>query len=247
MEQNQCVFEYGNFGNGYLKIVVPKGVNNLNSSEIFIDLRDYQIENGVITKIDDIIVRIKEEIQKLGISSLSKIILLLRCCDTYHTVLTLPVKNRLQAKFLYNKAIKTRVNHDKFQPVNNYYNYGAGYIFNTYCISKEVISSFSKIAKRLGAEISHVKPFGMSLCDSLSHKGNYVYFYIMKKTCTMIFVSDMNLVTSYDFEFENSKTIMNMFLLVASKYEFEYNYQPITHYGISSDEEIELNLGLSKL
>ena len=247
MEHNQCIFEYCNFGVGYLKIVVPKSINNLSSNEIFIDLKDYQIENGFIPKIDDIVVRIKNEMQKYGISSLSKIILLLRCCETYHTVLTIPVKNRFEAKYLYNKAIKTRVNKDKFQTVNNYYNYGAGFIFNTYCISKEIVSSFSKIAKRLGAEISQVKPFGMSLHDSFSYKGSYVYFYIMKNTCTMIFVSDMKLITSYDFEFENSNTIMNMFLLVASKYEFEYNYQPITHYGISSDEEIELNLGLSKL
>lgn len=247
MAQNQCVFEYCNFGNGYLKIFVPKSKNNFEAKEIFIDLQDYPIEDGIITQIEPVVDRIKFEMKNLGIVSLPDILLLLRCTETYRTTLTLPVKNYIQALYFYNKEMKTKVNKEMFQTVNNSYKYGVGYIFNTYYLSKQIIECFAKIAKRLDSSIDTVKPFGMSLCDSLDYKGNYVYFYIKNRTCTMILVSDKNLITSYDFEFDNARTILNKFLLIASKHEFEFQRKPITRYGISADDPIELNLGLKKL
>ncbi len=247
MNQNQYIFEYCNLGQGYLKIVVPLNDTVFKSKEIFIDLCDYQIENGVITQIDALVFKINNEMQKLGVSSLPPITLLIRCYETYHTVLTIPGKNHLQARYLYNKMIKTKVNKDIYKTCSNSYKNEDGYTFNTYFVSKNIASSFSRIAKRLDTKISRINPFGMTLCDSLKHEGNYVYFYIMKKTCTMILVSDMKLITSYDFEFDDSKTIINMFLLIASKHEFEYNCHPITHYGLNADEDIGLNLGLTKL
>ena len=247
MAQNQCIFEYCNFGNGYLKIFVPQGKNNPEAREIFIDLQDYPIEDGIITQIEPVVDRIKFEMNNLGIGALPEILLLLRCSETYRTVLTLPVKNYLQALYFYNKEMKNKINKEQFQTVNNSYKYGVGYIFNTYYMSKNIIDTFAKIAKRLDTTVGDVKPFGMSLCGSLDYKGNYVYFYIKNKTCTMILVSDKNLITSYDFEFDNNRTIINKFLLVASKHEFEFQRKPITHYGISADDPVELNLGLKKL
>ena len=247
MAQNQCVFEYCNFGNGYLKIYIPQSKNNLEAKEIFIDLQDYPIEDGLITQIEPVVDRIKFEMDTLGVTALPEILLLLRCSETYRTTLTLPVKNYFQALYFYNKEMKGKVNKEQFQTVNNSYKYGVGYIFNTYYMPKGVIDSFEKIAKRLETEIDEVKPFGMSLCSSLDYKGNYVYFYIKSKVCTMILVSDKDLITSYDFEFENSRMVLNKFLLIASKHEFEFQRKPITHYGISADDLIELNIGLKKL
>ena len=247
MAQNQCVFEYCNFGNGYLKIFIPQNKNSAKEQEILIDLQDYPIVDGIITQIEPVVDRIKFELKNCGVESLPEVLLLLRCSETYRTVLTLPVKNYIQALYLYNKEMKTKVNKELFQTVNNSYKYGVGHIFNTYYLPKSVIKSFETIAKRLNTEIDEVKPFGMSLCDSLEYGGNYVYFYVRSKTCTMILVSDKNLVTSYDFEFENSRNILNQFLLIASKHEFEFQCKSITHYGISTDDPIELNLGLKKL
>ena len=247
MAQNQCIFEYCNFGNGYLKILVPQSKNNPEAKEIFIDLQDYPIENGTITQIEPVVDRIKFEMDNLGISVLPDISLLLRCSETYRTTLTLPVKNYIQALYFYNKEMKTKVNKEQFQTANNSYKYGVGYIFNTYFMPKNIIESFNKIAKRLDTGIDEAKPFGMYLCDTLNHSGNYVYFYIKNKTCTMILVSDKSLITSYDFEFENSRTILNKFLLIASKYEFEFQRKRITHYDILSDEDIEFDIGLKKL
>lgn len=247
MAQNQCIFEYCNFGNGYLKIFVPQSKNNSKAKEIFIDLQDYSIEDGTITKIESVVDRIKFEMNRQNVYVLPEVTLLLRCSETYRTVLTLPVKNYVQALYFYNKEMKTKVNKELYQTVNNSYKYGVGYVFSTYYLSKKIIESFTKIVKKLGTEIDSVKPFGMSLCDSLEYQGNYVYFYIKNKTCTMILVSNKNLITSYDFEFETNKDILNKFLLVASKHEFEFQRTPISHYGMTSDESIELNLGLKQL
>ena len=247
MAQNQCVFEYCNFGNGYLKIYIPQNKNNLKAKEIYIDLQDYPLEDGVITQIEPVVDRIKFEMKKLGITAMPKIVLLLRCAETYRTILTLPVKNYVQALYFYNKEMKTKVNKELFITANNSYKYGVGYIFNTYYMPKTVTESFTKMAKRLETDIDEIKPFGMALCESMDYKSSYVYFYIRQHSCTMILVSDKDLITSYDFEFEDSKTILNKFLLIASKYEFEFQRKPITHYGMDADNPVQLNLGLKKL
>ena len=173
--------------------------------------------------------------------------LLLRCQETFRTNLAIPVKNAWQAKMLYNKEIKSRPNKDDYYTVSNALRREVGYSFNTYFMRKDIVDSFLKMAKLLGTEISEVQPYGMYLCDSFDYTGNYVYFHIRRKVCTMILVADKELITTYDFEFENSREILNKFLLVASKHEFEFERKPITHYGISADDPVELKLGLTKL
>ena len=246
MAQNQCIFEYCNFGKGYLKIFFPEKKNNA-AKEIMIDLEDYSMENGVITKIEPLVDRIKFELKKLDLLFMPSILLLLRCEETYRTTLALPVKNGWQAKMLYNKEMKARANKDEFYTVNNSYKRTVGYTFNTYYMPKNIVESFLKIAKQLGTEIGEAMPYGMYLCDSLDYDNNYVFFHIRRKVCTMILSSERNLITSYDFEFENTREILNKFLLVASKHEFEFDRKKITHYGISADDPIDFKLGLSKL
>lgn len=246
MAQNQCIFEYCNFGKGYLRIFFPEKKNNT-AKEFIIDLEDYSMEDGVITKIEPLVDRIKFELKKLDLLFMPSILLLLRCEETYRTSLPIPVKNSWQAKTLYNKEMKAKPNKDSFYTVYNSYKRAVGYTFNTYYMTKEVVESFLKIAKQLGTEISEAKPYGMYLADTLDYTSNYVFFHIRRKVCTMVLVSEKNLITSYDFEFENSREVLNKFLLVASKHEFEFDRKQITHYGISADDPIELRLGLKKL
>ena len=99
MAQNQCIFEYCNFGNGYLRIFFPER-KNTPSKEIIIDLEDYSMENGVITKIEPLVDRIKFELKKLDLIFMPSVLLLLRCEETYRTTLALPVKNGWQAKIM---------------------------------------------------------------------------------------------------------------------------------------------------
>lgn len=246
MAQNQCIFEYCNFGKGYLRIYFPQK-KNIEAKEIMIDLEDYSMVNGVITKIEPIVDRIKDELKKLDLVFIPSILLLLRCEEVYRKSLPIPVKNAWQAKMLYNKEMKARPDKDDFYTASNSYKREVGYTYNTYFMPKAIVDSFLKIAKQLGTEVGEAKPYGMYLCESLDYTSNYVFFHIRRKVCTMILSSNKNLITSYDFEFENSREILNKFLLVASKHEFEFNRKKITHYGISADDPIELRLGLAKL
>lgn len=246
MAQSQCIFEYCNFGKGYLRIFFPSK-KNTESQEVMIDLEDYSMEDGIITKIEPLVDRIKFELKNLNLTSLSSPMLLLRCQETFRTNLAIPVKSAWQAKMLYNKDLKSRANKDDYYTVSNALKREVGFSFNTYFMRKDIVDSFLKIAKQLGTEITEVQPYGMYLCDSFDYTGNYVYFHIRRKVCTMILVSEKELITSYDFEFETSREILNKFLLVASKHEFEFERKPITHFGISADDPIELQLGLTKL
>ena len=246
MAQSQCIFEYCNFGKGYLRIFFPEKKNN-SAKEIIIDLEDYSMESGVITKIEPLVDRIKFELKKLDLLFMPSILLLLRCEGVYRTTLALPIKNAWQAKMLYNKEMKARPNKDDFYTVNNSYKRAVGYTFNTYFMPKDIVESFIKIAKQLGTEVGEVMPYGMYLCNSLDYSNNYVFFHIRRKICTMILSSERNLITSYDFEFETNREIINKFLLVASKHEFEFDRQKITHFGISADDPVDIRLGLTKL
>ena len=120
-------------------------------------------------------------------------------------------------------------------------------MFNTYYIPKLIIESFNNIEKMLNTEFVGVQPLGMFLAEKLNYKGTYVYFYIKEKVCTMIMVSDKDLITSYDFEFETERDILSKFLLVASKHEFEVDKKQISYYDINSDESINVDLGIKRI
>ena len=246
MAQNQCIFEYSNFVNGYLRIYFLKD-NKPTDKEIFIDLEEYPIKDGVVAQIDPLVARIKDELKKVNIKSVQSPLLLLRCREIYKNNLFLPVKNSFQANNLYKKEIKMRHNKDLFVAISNSYKAGVGYIFNTYFIPNSVVESFNKIEKMLNTEFVGVQPYGMFLCETLDYKGTYVYFYIKKRVCTIILVTDKDLITSYDFEFETEKDILNRFLLVASKHEFEIEHKQIAYYDINTDEPIYIDFGIEKI
>ena len=123
MNQNKCLFEYCNFDNPYLKLYIFQN-NNKTFNEITLDLNQYKLDNGVIENIDEIVNVLKKEMNKLGISALPKASLLLRCRKVYHDTLILPIKNHLQALYLYNKDIKSKTNKQDYYTVKNHYRYG---------------------------------------------------------------------------------------------------------------------------
>ena len=246
MAQNQCIFEYCNFGNGYLRLYFP-GKKNTPAKEMMIDLEDYSVVNGVIENVEPLVEKIKSDMKDLGINSISAPLLLLRCAETYKKILFLPVKSAWQAKNLYTKEMKMDPDKDNYYTVNNAYKAGAGYIFNTYYMAQNVVEFFIKMAKMLGTDISEVQPYGMYLAETLEYNSNYVYFHIRNRVCTMILVCNQEFITTYDFEFESSRDIVQKFLLVVSKHEYEYAKQNITHFGIDADEPIDLDLGIELL
>lgn len=244
-QKNLCIFEYCDFGDGYLRIFFPSK-KNTEAKEIMIELEDYRTESGIASNINPLVDRIKHELERFELFFMPSIVLLLRCQGVYRNSISIPAKFSFYANSLYKKEMKAKQN-DKYYAECNSYKREVGYTYNTYFMPADVVSVFQAIAKGLGTEISEVKPFGMYLCETLNHKENYVFFHIRHGVCTMILASEGNLITTYDFEFESSRDIMNKFLLVASKHEFEFDRQKITHYGISADDPVELSLGLAKL
>ena len=245
MAQNQCIFEYSNFGNGYLRIYFLTESKRVDK-EIMIDLEKYPIIEGVVADIDPLVDKIKHELNKAHIKAIQNPLLLLRCVETYKSTLFLPIKNYFQAQYHYKKEVKLKHDKDNFIALNNSYKNGVGYIFNTYYIPVSVIESFNKIEKALNTEFVGVQPLGMFLAEFLDFKGNFVCFHIRKKACTMIVVFDNDLITSYDFEIESDKDILNRFLLVATKHEFEVERKQIGYYHIDSDEPYEIDLGVKR-
>lgn len=242
MSKNICIFKYCNYGKGYFQVKIPK-TKEEPASEINIELDDYLLENGVIKNIDSIADKIKE---KVTFKKKLPVVLLLRCEETYKTILSLPMMNKYKARSLYRKEQKAKKNNNSYVKKSNYFQHSLGYIFNTYYMPKDVINSFKKLAKMLGTRIISVEPFGFYLKKLLPYE-NYVYFYIRRKVCTLFLVVNKELVSVYDFEFKTKKDIVNQFLLVMSKHEFEFERKLIQYYGIDSDEKITLDLGLEKL
>ena len=244
MAQNQCIFEYSNFGNGYLRIYFLRE-NKTIQNDIMIDLEEYTMHNGVVLKADELIERVRKELRNYNVRTIQSPLLLLKCAECYKNSLFLPVKNFLQAQYLYKKEIKTKQSKD-FVPIGNSYKNGVGYIFNTYYIPNSVIAFFNKIEKALNTEFVGVQPLGMFLAENLTYQGTYVYFQIRKKVCTMILVSDKELITSYDFDFEDDREVLTKFLLVASKHEFEVERKPISFYDINTDEPLNVDFGIRR-
>jgi len=242
MSKNICIFKYCNYGKGYFQIQIPK-TKDEPASEITIELDDYLLENGVIKNIDSIADKIKEQVT---FKKKFPVVLLLRCEETYKTILSLPMMNKYKARSLYKKEQKAKKVNNSYEKKSNYFQHSLGYIFNTYYMPKDVINSFKKLAKMLGTRIISVEPFGFYLKKMLPYE-NYVYFYIRRKVCTLFLVVNKELVSVYDFEFKTKKDIINQFLLVMSKHEFEFERKLIQYYGIDSDEKITLDLGLEKL
>ena len=104
MSKNICIFKYCNYGKGYFQIQIPK-TKDEPASEITIELDDYLLENGVIKNIDSIADKIKE---KVTFKKKFPVVLLLRCEETYKTILSLPMMNKYKARSLYKKNKRLR-------------------------------------------------------------------------------------------------------------------------------------------
>ena len=243
MSQNTCTLEYCNYQSGYLKLYIPADKKST-TRNLMIELDDYLMENGIPKNMEAIADRIKHEV---GSQKIPPITLLLRCEETYKSVFTLPTMNRLKANAMYAKEQKASKVNPNYVTASNVFQHSLGYIFNTYFMPKHVFDAFKKLAKLLGTKIRVVQPFGFQLKKTLNYGGTYAYFYIFNKVCTMLLVANKSLVSVYDFPFESEKDIVSQFLLVISKHEFEFAHKKIQRFHVDSDEEINIDLGLSDI
>ncbi len=239
---SKCLFEYCNYGTGYLKATLL-GNAKQPSRELTISLEDYELKDGVIENIASLSQRIREG---LKLEKNASITLVLICEEIYKTVYTLPNMNFIQAKLLYQKEMKTKSD-SAYDNVSFSYRHKLGYVFNTYYIPKSTIFYFKKLAKLLGARLTEVKPFALFLKSRLTpHKEPNAYFYIRNKVCTMLLMDNKSLIDAFDFEYSDEKDIVNNFLLVLTKHEFELSCKKIAFYKTDSDDILDFDLGIPK-
>ena len=241
MTQNTCILEYCNYHDGYIKLYIPAD-NKSTTQNLTIELDDYLLEDGIPKNTEAIADRIRSE---AGDRKIPPITLLLRCDETYKRIFTLPSMAKLKADAIFAKEVllanRSNLN---YVTEHNVFQHSLGYIYNTYFMPKEVVDAFKKLAKLLGTKISVAEPFGFHLKKSLNYGGTYAYFYICRKVCTLLLIVNKSLVSVYDFTFENERDLVNQFLLVISKHEFEFAHKKIQRFHIESDEEIHIDLGI---
>ena len=236
---NTCTIEYCNFGSGYLKLHVPAD-NKSTASELMIELDDYLLENGIPKNLEAIADRIKGEI---GDRRIPPITLLLRCEETYKSIVTLPPMGSLKANSLFAKEQKTARTNPNYVIATNVFRHTLGYIYSIYYMPRRVVDAFKKLAKLLDTKIQVSEPFGFRYNTELNYNGTYANFYICKKVCTLTLIANKTLVSVFDFAFENERDIITKFLLVISKHEFELAHKKIQCFHVESDEEINVDLG----
>lgn len=241
MSKKICILEYSNYGKGYLKVTIPAEKKSP-SHDIMIELDDYLIEDGVLKNMEAIADRVSHE---LNLQKFPPIVLLLRCEETHTSMLSLPTMPIWKAKQLFAKEQRIKKPSAEYACKTNFYHHSLGYVFNTYYMPQRVIDAFKKLAKILGTKLLLTEPFGFYLQKQLSLHGNYVYFFLRHKVCTMLLVVNREIVCVYDFAYETEEDVVRQFLLVISKHEFEYERKQIKRYRVAGDEEMTLNaLGL---
>lgn len=239
-----CVFEYCNFGRGYLKVSLL-AQNGEVQREVEIALEEHSDKAGARISPAAVADRIAHE---LNLKKIPEIRLALRCQECFKSMLSLPKMPKFRADALLKKEQKERP-HPKYIAFTDLYRYDEGFLYSTYYLPAEVIDFFKNVAKRLGSRKVDFMPYGFYLLENLSYEGSYVYFRIRRKVCTMLLVADGELVNTYDFEFESEQDILNRFLLVMSKYEFNFGKKPITRYAMDSDVAMSFGseLGLLRI
>ncbi len=241
MNKKICLLEYSNYGKGYLKVTVTADKKSP-SNDLTIELDDYLIEDGVLKNMEAIADRISHAFK---LQKFPPIVLLLRCEETHTSMLSLPAMPLWKAKQLFTKEQRLKKISAEYASKTNVYHHSLGYVFNTYYMPQKVIDTFKKLAKLLGTRLCLTEPFGFYLQKNLPLHGNYVYFYLYRKVCTMLLVVNREIISVYDFAYQTEADVLQKFLLVISKHEFEYERKQITRYKVDGDEEMSLEaLGL---
>ena len=234
--------EFCNYkGKSYLEIVAvtPTGEVTLRR-----ELEDYMLSDGVLQNVEDLSKAIKAE---MNIEKMPAFELVIRAEGQFKTIVSLPTMSQSQSLSLYFKEMRERAKFEKFINVYNVHKHTLGYIYSTYFIPENVVKSMKILAKLLGSRVTTVSPYGFYLHKVLNTKRSFVHFHIRNGLCTMLLISEGELISTYDFTLDTAEDVERQFLLVMSKHEFEFEHKAITHYAIDSDVEMELDLGLEQL
>lgn len=220
----KLVIHYSNIVNPFLNVsFYSKG--KLQSQKKYL-LNDYQIEDGKILNIEAISNLIKSD---FNVSA--PIVLLLSSNDIFKNVVSLPKISKGKADKLYLKELKETFPNYKadYDLITNNYKHDLGYIYNTYFVSHKVIEDFKLLATLLNTKIINVDIFGNYIYKKIknSYDGSYSVIYKEDDYCLLLNVYNNQLTTIYNFNSNNVEEIINQYLLIVSKHEFNFEKKSI--------------------
>ncbi len=238
-KKRKTVFLYSNIANPFLKIY--KYNNSKLEQMIKINLADYQVENGIIVNIEKLAEVIKNE--NIVVTDID---LVLQINESFKNVISLPKMSSSRANNIYHKNLKEDFDSvkDKYLTFNSIYKHALGYAYYTFFIPNNIINSFKKLALLLNYKISSVNLFGNLLLGlaSLEVKGDFAGVYVKDKVCTIFNSFAGNLTTICDFYVNDASDIIDKYLLMVSKHEFELEKKTTTTVLIGIEDEMTLDL-----
>lgn len=238
-KKRKTVFLYSNVGTPFLKIF--KYNNSKLEMMTKINLADYQVENGIIVNIEKLAEAIKNE--NIVVTDID---LVLQINESFKNVISLPKMPSSRANSLYHKNLKEDFNNikDRYVTFNSSYKHALGYAFYTFFIPNDIINSFKKLAILLNYRISSVNLFGNLLLGlaNLELKGDFAGIYVKDKVCTIFNSFSGKLTTICDFALNDASDIIDKYLLMVSKHEFELEKRNTTTVLLGIEDEMTLDL-----
>ncbi len=221
-------------------ILLMQNGENVESREITLSMKEELFKESTGAQLREFARKISAALKQ---DKFPPITLLIRSEKIYKNALFIPIPNSNYAEKLYKKEEK-RKTADGYTPKTYVYRVNTGFMFNTYYVPTKIIKIFRGIAKHLSSKLESAKPYGFYLNERLQATGEYIYFYIRQRVCTVIYQKEGAMVTAYDFCFKSAKELSRRYLLAIEKYEFENESVRYKCYGMESDEKLELKVGL---
>lgn len=228
----KLVIHYSDIVNPFLNVsFYNKGKLELQKKYL---LKDYQVEDGKLLNIEAI-----SKVIKNDFNYSAPIVLLLSSNDIFKNVVSLPKISKSKADKLYLKELKETFNDYKnhYDLISNNYKHDLGYIYNTYFISHRVIEDFKLLAKLLNTKIINVDIFGNYIFNKIrnSYDGSYSVIYKEDDYCLLLNIYNNQLTTIYNFNSNNVDEIINQYLLIVSKHEFNFEKKSIQTIFVSDN------------
>ncbi len=230
-----------------------------------LELKDIQIDGGVILNKENIISTISEQLKEFGTNNkgTEKYFLDLKICSTsiFKSTISLPKISFFKAFQLKQKELKNSF--DKYgkyyKLIEDKYNYNLGIVYNEYFIDNNIIKNWLEISKALDIKLSSIQLFSGYLFekvkennfkikdDSLQDQvkkvlknGDFALIHIYNGIANFILSREKEITNTYAFSYSNLADIINKFILIIGKHEFEFEKKMIKNIIVDSDITIDL-------
>lgn len=257
-----CTIKYLNtISNNYLDVFYFDILNPLIIIRVYknktlveiksIELKEVQLDSGVILNIEYIISKIAELIPDI---KKSKYFMNLKISSTniFKSSISLPKVSFLREFQLKQKELKDNFfKYDKYYKlIENKYRHNLGVVYNEYFLDNNMINNWLEISKSLNIKLASIQLFPAYLFETLQSfdtkekevlkTGDFAFIHIYNGSATFILSSSNELSNTYTFDFSSKEEIINKFILVIGKHEFSFEKKKINNIFVDSDIEIDL-------